>query len=96
MCRLKLNLQSSKTTSDTAKQLGVKFVDLDTLLIHSDFVVLAVPLTNKTRHIINKSTLGKMKENAILVNVGRGGKSIFLSIASYYFYISLFILIDVD
>ncbi|XP_014371238.2 glyoxylate reductase/hydroxypyruvate reductase [Papilio machaon] len=55
-----------------AKELGAEFVDLDTLLAHSDFVVLAVPLTDETKHMINKTTLAKMKKNAILINVGRG------------------------
>ncbi|CAH2044114.1 unnamed protein product, partial [Iphiclides podalirius] len=55
-----------------AKELGAKFVDLDSLLTRSDFVVLAVPLTDETKHMINKTTLGKMKRNAILINVGRG------------------------
>uniref|UniRef100_A0A2A4K050 Glyoxylate reductase/hydroxypyruvate reductase n=1 Tax=Heliothis virescens TaxID=7102 RepID=A0A2A4K050_HELVI len=55
-----------------AKELGAEFVNLDTLLAQSDFIVLAVPLTNETKHMINKDTLGKMKSNAIVINVGRG------------------------
>ncbi|CAG4959864.1 unnamed protein product [Parnassius apollo] len=55
-----------------AKDLGAEFVNLDTLLTRSDFLVLAVPLTDETRLIINKTTLAKMKKNAILINVGRG------------------------
>lgn len=43
-------------------------------MAQSDFIVLAVPLTNETKHMINKETIGKMKSNAIVVNVGRGGK----------------------
>ncbi|XP_068617573.1 glyoxylate reductase/hydroxypyruvate reductase-like [Battus philenor] len=55
-----------------AKELGAEFVNLDTLLTQSDFVVLAVPLTDETRHMINQTSLAKMKKNAILINVGRG------------------------
>ncbi|XP_053610524.1 glyoxylate reductase/hydroxypyruvate reductase-like [Plodia interpunctella] len=55
-----------------AKALHAEFVPLDTLLSQSDFVVLAVPLTNETKLMINSTTLGKMKRNAILINVGRG------------------------
>lgn len=58
----------------TAKALGAEFVTLDQLLTQSDFVVLAVPLTSETKHMINSTTLAKMKKNAILVNVGRGGE----------------------
>ncbi|KAL0871411.1 hypothetical protein ABMA27_005142 [Loxostege sticticalis] len=55
-----------------AKALGAEFVTLDQLLTQSDFVLLAVPLTSETKHMINSTTLAKMKKNAILVNVGRG------------------------
>ncbi|XP_026496014.2 glyoxylate reductase/hydroxypyruvate reductase-like [Vanessa tameamea] len=55
-----------------AKALNAEFTSLDNLLEQSDFIVLAVPLTDETRHMINSTTLGKMKKNAILVNVGRG------------------------
>ncbi|KOB65788.1 Glyoxylate reductase/hydroxypyruvate reductase, partial [Operophtera brumata] len=54
------------------KSLGAEFVSQDELLRQSDFIVLAVPLTNETRHMINSETLATMKRNAILVNVGRG------------------------
>nr|XP_013189824.1 unnamed protein product [Amyelois transitella]XP_013189825.1 unnamed protein product [Amyelois transitella] len=55
-----------------AKALGAEFVSLDNLLAQSDFILLAVPLTNETKLMINQTTLGKMKQNAILINVGRG------------------------
>lgn len=37
-----------------------------------DYLVLTLPLTEKTHHLINKEILAEMKENACLVNVGRG------------------------
>lgn len=37
-----------------------------------DVVVLTLPLTEETRHLINDEALGAMKEDAILVNVSRG------------------------
>jgi glyoxylate reductase len=48
-------------------------VDLDTLLRESDFVSINVPLTEKTRHLVNAEFLAKMKSNAVLVNTARGG-----------------------
>ncbi|KAM3957941.1 uncharacterized protein ACR2FA_008084 [Aphomia sociella] len=54
------------------KALGATLVSQDDLLSQSDFIILAAPLTNETRHMINKTTLGKMKKNAIVINVGRG------------------------
>jgi phosphoglycerate dehydrogenase-like enzyme len=46
--------------------------DLDDLLPKADVVVLAVPLTDETRHIINRRTLGMLKDGAWLVNIARG------------------------
>ena len=45
---------------------------LGELLSRSDFVVLALPLTERTHHIIGESELAKMKADTVLVNVGRG------------------------
>jgi hydroxypyruvate reductase len=45
---------------------------LEPLLRQADVVSLHVPLTNKTRHLINRQTLRCMKRNAILINVARG------------------------
>lgn len=47
-------------------------VDLDTLLEKSDVLSLHCPLTDRTRHLIDKSALQKMKSSAVLVNVARG------------------------
>jgi D-3-phosphoglycerate dehydrogenase / 2-oxoglutarate reductase len=45
---------------------------LDTLVVQSDFVVLACPLTPETQHLFNAARLGAMKREAWLINVGRG------------------------
>jgi D-3-phosphoglycerate dehydrogenase / 2-oxoglutarate reductase len=45
---------------------------LDELLRHSDFVVLACPLTAQTRYLMNGKTLALMKPTGWLINVGRG------------------------
>ncbi len=46
--------------------------ELDFLLSNSDFVVITIPLTEKTHNLIGHAELNKMKDNAILVNLSRG------------------------
>jgi glyoxylate reductase len=53
-------------------ELGVKFASLDELLGQSDFVSIHLPLTEETRHLINKDNLSKFKKGSYLVNTARG------------------------
>lgn len=53
-------------------ELGVVYASLDEVLSKSDFVSLHVPLTEETRHMINKDTLAKFKKGAYLINTSRG------------------------
>lgn len=46
---------------------------LESILSNSDIIILTLPLTGATRHLINKKKMGVMKQGAILVNIGRGG-----------------------
>jgi glyoxylate reductase len=52
--------------------LGVRYASLDELLATADYVVLTVPLTPQTRHLIGRPELARMKPTAILVNAARG------------------------
>ena len=45
---------------------------LNEMLVRADYVVLAVPVTDKTRHIIGNKQLWQMKPDAYVINVGRG------------------------
>lgn len=47
--------------------------NLDEALCKSDIVVLTLPLTEETRHLINKDKISMMQEDALLINVSRGG-----------------------
>lgn len=60
------------STSNENRSDKYERVDLDTLLKVSDVVSIHSPLTDKTRGLINKDALDKMKPSAILINVGRG------------------------
>jgi glyoxylate reductase len=57
---------------DVEATLGVKYVPRDELLASADYVVLTVPLTAETRHLIGRAELGRMKPTSILINVSRG------------------------
>lgn len=51
---------------------GGVYVDLDRLLVESDFVTLHCPLLPQTFHIINHGTLARMKDGVQLINTSRG------------------------
>lgn len=57
---------------DAERELGVEFSDLDRIYAESDFISLHVPLTDETRHMINRDAFAKMKRGVILVNTARG------------------------
>ena len=66
-CRVIFYSASGKSTCTDYKR-----VEFDTLLQESDILSLHCPLSDRTRGLINKDALSKMKETAILVNVARG------------------------
>jgi len=52
---------------------AVLFVDTETLFSESDVVSLHCPLTDATKHLVNRNTLALMKQTAFLINTSRGG-----------------------
>lgn len=50
-----------------------QFVSLDGLLEQADIISLHLPLTNETEHIINETSIARMKPGVIIVNTARGG-----------------------
>lgn len=53
--------------------LGVAYVDLDTLLAESDFLSLHCPLFAENTGMVNAEFIRKMKDGAFLINTARGG-----------------------
>ena len=51
---------------------GVERKELHGAIEESDFVILAMPATATTHHLIGREALARMKTGALLVNVGRG------------------------
>lgn len=55
-----------------AKDSGLDYVELDTLLRESDVISLHCPLTPDTRHILNRDAFSKMKKGVFILNTSRG------------------------
>ena len=60
------------TRTPKADGEGIRYVSLDELLEHSDYITLHCPLNEQTKHMINKDTIAKMKSSAVIINTGRG------------------------
>jgi D-lactate dehydrogenase len=54
-------------------EAGVLYGTLDETLTDADIVSLHCPLTDETRHMINRQTLERFKKGAMLINTSRGG-----------------------
>ena len=48
------------------------FHQLDTLLAEAEIVVLTLPLTEETYHLMNAERIEKLRDGAVLVNIARG------------------------
>jgi lactate dehydrogenase-like 2-hydroxyacid dehydrogenase len=62
-----------RVAEDLERRLNARYAGLDELLATSDFVILQVPYTPATHHLIGAAQLKRMKRNAVLVNSTRGG-----------------------
>ncbi len=51
----------------------LKYAELEELLLKSDVIVLHCALTDSSKGIINKDTIGKMKDGVMIINNSRGG-----------------------
>ncbi len=58
--------------SDEVIEMGIKYVDKETLLKESDIISLHCPLTPETKHLIDGESITKMKKAVRIVNTSRG------------------------
>ncbi len=58
---------------ERAEELGIEKVELEELLTRSDIITLHTPLTDKTRNILSREAIARMKKGARIVNCARGG-----------------------
>lgn len=54
------------------RELKAKRVSLEELFRTSDIISCHAPLTNETRHVVNRERLAMMKSTAVIINTSRG------------------------
>lgn len=60
-------------SEENAREIGIKKVELPELFRNSDFITIHTPLTAETRNLINRKTIGMMKDGVRIINCARGG-----------------------
>ncbi len=63
----------SRLSSEAEQQLGARWVDKDELLRCSDHLVIVVPYSAASHHLVGAAELALMKPGATLTNIARGG-----------------------
>jgi gluconate 2-dehydrogenase len=66
-------LYFNRSRAANEAEIGATRVELDALLARADHVVLVLPYSPQTHHLIGERELGLMKPTATLVNIARGG-----------------------
>jgi D-3-phosphoglycerate dehydrogenase len=60
-------------TSALEQQYGVKFRSLDDVMSTSDAISVHLPLTPETQRIVSRDLIDRMRPDAVIVNISRGG-----------------------
>ncbi len=69
---MRILVNQRRLTPELAADPDVKAVDLNDLLVESDFVTLHVPLRPENVGMIGREQLARMKQGAFLINTSRG------------------------
>ena len=70
--QVKVKLFSNHTTEEQAAELGVQMTDLEEVFSTCDIISLHCAKSEKNYHLIGEELLGKMQQDALLVNTSRG------------------------
>lgn len=71
---MKVVYHNRKRLSETdEKACGARYLDKETLLREADHVILVVPYSAESHHLIGAKEIALMKPTATLVNIARGG-----------------------
>lgn len=63
----------SRLNPELEKECQARYVDKETLLKEADHLVLVMPYTPESHHLIGAKELSQMKSTATLINIARGG-----------------------
>ena len=66
-------LYSNRSRAANEAELGAAWVEREQLLREADHLVIVLPYSNDTHHLIGQRELELMKPTAVLVNIARGG-----------------------
>jgi len=68
-----MTIIAARGSNAPAPQAWIKVAPLDEVVARADHLVLAAPITPATQHLLNADRLARMKTDAHIINVGRGG-----------------------
>ncbi len=60
-------------SQERADELGIEKAELDAVFAKADFITLHVPMTEKTKNIIDAAAIAQMKDGVRIINCARGG-----------------------
>tara|TARA_Y100001935_G_scaffold210654_1_gene180655 strand:- start:616 stop:1557 length:942 start_codon:yes stop_codon:yes gene_type:complete len=70
---MKVITNSKSASDDILSKFNVSKVSTERLITESDVISLHTKLNEETKNMLNKSTLSKMKDSAVVINCARGG-----------------------
>jgi D-lactate dehydrogenase len=61
-----------KESPELSKNFSFKYVDIESVFKHSDFISIHLPYLKSTHHLINSETIMLMKDGVKIINTSRG------------------------